>query len=103
MAARNATGSPALRKTNVDIVPIVALKPSHWNPRTIRTSQFRRLQGSLERDPELLWSRPVLAMADGTIYAGNMRYRAALELGVEWRTRHYGADSVPAVLEDIPL
>ncbi|MGH2796138.1 MAG: site-specific DNA-methyltransferase [Thermoleophilaceae bacterium] len=103
MAAQRAIGSPASLVANVDIVAIEALRPSPWNPRTISASQLRRLEESLERDPELLRSRPVLALADGTIYAGNMRYRAAVGLGAEWRMRHYGADGVPAVLEDIPL
>ena len=85
------------------MVQLTALKPAAWNPRSISPSQLRRLGQSLERDPELLWSRPILAMADGTIYAGNMRYRAAAALPAAWRREHFGADGLPAVLEDVSL
>src|SRR6185369_11342846 len=46
-----------------------------------------------QADPDFLWRRPVLAQADGTIYGGNMRYRAA---------QHLGFETIPAVVEDIP-
>src|SRR4051812_43359732 len=36
---------------------------------------------SLDDDPRMLDARPVIALPDGTIVAGNMRYRAAVELG----------------------
>jgi DNA modification methylase len=42
-------------------------------------------------------------MADGTIYAGNMRYRAVATLPAAWRHEHFGADGIPAVLEDVSL
>jgi len=85
------------------VAPLSALRPAAWNPRSISPSQLRRLGQSLERDPNLLWSRPILAMADGTIYAGNMRYRAVAALPASWRREHFGADGVPAVLEDVSL
>lgn len=85
------------------MVPISALRPAKWNPRTISASQFRKLQDSLERDPKLLWSRPVLATTDGTIYAGSMRYKAAVALPESWRREHFGMDGIPAVLEDVSL
>ena len=74
-------------------VPLSALTPAPWNPRTITDERFESLCRSIEADPELLWRRPILATADGVIYAGNMRYRAALALELK---------VVPAVLEDIP-
>lgn len=69
------------------------LTPAPWNPRTIRDERFKNLCRSIETDPEFMRLRPVLATTDGTIYAGNMRYRAAQHLG--WK-------SVPAILADIP-
>jgi hypothetical protein len=66
--------------------------PAPWNPRTIRDERFKNLCASIEADPEFLWRRPILAMADGTIYAGNMRYRAA---------SHLGLATVPAIVEDV--
>ncbi len=57
--------------------PLTALRPSPWNPRTISDDRFQNLCHSIQADPDFLWRRPILAQADGTIYAGNMRYRAA--------------------------
>ena len=69
------------------------LTPAPWNPRTIKDERFQNLVRSIQADPDFLWRRPILAMADGTIYAGNMRYRAAQRLGMA---------TVPAIIEDIP-
>jgi ParB-like chromosome segregation protein Spo0J len=78
---------------SVKAVPLKKLQPAPWNPRTIRDERFKNLCASIEADPDFLWRRPVLAQADGTIYAGNMRYRAA---------EHLGLAAIPAVVEDIP-
>jgi DNA modification methylase len=69
------------------------LQPAPWNPRTIKDERFQNLCRSLEADPEFMVLRPVLATKDGTIYAGNMRYRAAAHLG--WT-------EIEAQLTDIP-
>lgn len=74
-------------------IPLSKLKPAAWNPRLIKDVRFQQLCRSLEADPEFMDERPVLAMLDGTIYAGNMRYRAA---------QHLGWETVPARLADIP-
>ncbi|HVA08400.1 MAG TPA: ParB/RepB/Spo0J family partition protein, partial [Acidimicrobiales bacterium] len=74
-------------------VSLIALTPAPWNPRSISDARFQNLCASLEADPEFLQLRPILATLDGTIFAGNMRYRAAQQLG--WET-------VPAILVDIP-
>jgi hypothetical protein len=55
------------------LVPLVALTPAPWNPRSIKDERFQNLCRSIEADPEFLWRRPILAQADGTIYAGNQR------------------------------
>lgn len=73
--------------------PLAKLKPAEWNPRTIRDERFKNLCESIQADPEFIWRRPILATADGTIFAGNMRYRAVQHLG--WK-------SVPAIVEDVP-
>lgn len=78
---------------SVKAVPLKKLRPATWNPRTIRDERFKNLCRSIEADPAFLWRRPVLAQADGTIYAGNMRYRAA---------EHLGLATIPAVVEDVP-
>lgn len=77
----------------VELVPLARLTPAAWNPRLIRDERFRSLVRSIEEDPEFMRNRPILATADGTIYAGNMRYRAAAQAG--WT-------EVPAIIEDIP-
>ena len=76
----------------VELVSLSRLKPAPWNPRLIRDERFRSLVRSIEADPDFMQLRPILATADGTIYAGNMRYRAAAKAG--WT-------EVPAILGDI--
>jgi len=73
-------------------VLLARLHPAPWNPRTIKDERFQNLVRSIQADPDFLWRRPILATADGTIYAGNMRYRAA---------QHLGMATVPAIIEDI--
>ncbi len=73
-------------------VPLERLKPSEWNPRVLRTERFRDLCRSIKADPDLLERRPILAQADGTIYAGNQRFRAV---------EHLGWSDVPAIVEDV--
>lgn len=82
------------QQLTVTNVPLGQLRPAPWNPRTIRDHRFKTLCQSIEADPGFLLLRPVLAQLDGTIYAGNMRYRAA---------EHLGHETVPAVLADIPV
>ena len=73
-------------------VPLVELRPAPWNPRSITEERFKNLCDSIRADTDFLWRRPVLAQADGTIYAGNMRYRAA---------QHLGMETIPALVEDV--
>jgi DNA modification methylase len=73
--------------------PLSALQPAPWNPRFISDERFQNLCRSIEQDPDFLWLRPILATKDGTIFAGNMRYRAA---------EHLGWGELPAILVDIP-
>lgn len=57
------------------------LKAAPWNPRYIKDARFKKLCESLKEDPGFMWARPILATVDGTIYGGNMRFRAAEFLG----------------------
>lgn len=63
---------------------LATLKPNPRNPRLIRDARFASLKRALQADPDMLRIRPVVANADGTVLMGNMRYRAALDLG--WET-----------------
>ncbi len=74
-------------------VPVGDLKRPPWYARTASEERLANLQRSLEADPEFLWHRPILADAAGLIYAGVLRYEAAVALGHE---------TVPAILEDLP-
>jgi DNA modification methylase len=75
------------------LCPIQRLRPSEWNPRLIRDARFKNLCESLSADPDFLWDRPILATPDGAVFGGNMRLRAAQQLG--W-------SEVPARIVDIP-
>lgn len=69
------------------------LQPWDKNPRAIDDDMLENLKNSMLSDPEFLDVRPVLATKQGTIYAGNQRYRAAKELG--WQ-------DIPCIITDIP-
>jgi 16S rRNA G966 N2-methylase RsmD len=65
-------------------VPLERLRLWPENPRTIRPERLEQLKQALSDDREMLRARPLLALPDGTVIAGNQRLRAALELG--WET-----------------
>ena len=68
----------------VAAVAVTLLRPWPDNPRTISGERLEELKQALVADPEMLWARPLLALPDGTVIAGNQRLRAARELG--WET-----------------
>lgn len=72
--------------------PLAELRPHPRNPRTIRPARLEQLKANLAADPEMLWARPLIALPDGTVVAGNMRLRAAEQLG--WKT-------IPVVTVDL--
>lgn len=65
-------------------VKLADLKPWDRNPRIITKERFDSLKKSMESDPTMMLARPLVALRDGRIIMGNMRYRAASELG--WKT-----------------
>src|SRR5437763_3093760 len=65
-------------------LPLERLRCWPENPRTIRPKRLEQLKRALADDPEMLQARPLLALPDGTVIAGNQRLRAARELG--WQT-----------------
>ncbi|MGE0601404.1 MAG: ParB/RepB/Spo0J family partition protein [Dehalococcoidia bacterium] len=80
------------QEARVSIVAVASLTPAPWNPRSIDDPRFENLCQSLAADPGFLQLRPILATIDGTVFAGNMRLRAA---------QHLGWTEVPAILENI--
>src|SRR4026208_1157387 len=73
------TKTPEEQSTLV-YVPTSELRPANWNPRVVYTEQFHQLMAMIRADPTFLQARPILAMDDGTIYAGAQRYRALCQL-----------------------
>lgn len=74
------------------MVPIAKLRLWERNPRSISQTALDRLKQSMDADPDMLLARPCIALPDGRVVAGNMRLRAAQELG--WNT-------VPTVYADL--
>lgn len=72
--------------------PLDFLRENPENPRTITPARFEALCASIESDPTMLEARPVVALEDGLILAGNMRRRACAALGRR---------TVPTVLVDV--
>lgn len=62
------------------------------NPRKITAARFEQLKQMLAHDPLMLEARPLIALPDGTVIAGNQRLAAARALG--WET-------IPTVVVDI--
>jgi len=66
--------------------PIKDLKLLDRNPRQITEDDFAKLCQSIKANPEYFQARPII-LSDRTgklvIIAGNMRYRAAMEIGME--------------------
>jgi hypothetical protein len=64
----------------IKIAAVSALKQTLDNPRVVMTARFEQLKESIKADPGMLYSRPILAMGDGTVYAGNQRLHACIAL-----------------------
>jgi DNA modification methylase len=64
-------------------VRVAELRPNPQNPVRIRPERFKHLQRTLSAEPELLQVRPLIALHDGTVIAGNQRLEAARALGWE--------------------
>lgn len=57
------------------------IRPKEDNPRIIDTHKYETLKKSLEEFPDMMDIRPLIVDEEGTILAGNMRYKALVELG----------------------
>ena len=54
-------------------VPVGELRENPENPRTITDGALASLVKSMRAEPGMLRARPVVALPDGRIIAGNMR------------------------------
>lgn len=68
-------------------VKISEIKPNPKNPRIIKDDKFQKLVNSIKEFPEMLEKRPLVCYTDVykklVILGGNMRYKAAKELGIK--------------------
>jgi len=65
----------------VNKVKINQIKSNPNNPRLIKDDKFYKLVKSLEEDPDFCNVRPVVCNTDMIVLGGNMRLKAAKELG----------------------
>lgn len=70
------TSPPKVRE-----LAIANLRPHPENPRTITAAEFEQLKARLTKSPHMLHARPLIALPDGTVIAGNQRLAAARALG----------------------
>lgn len=91
---------------HLQFIPIEALTPWEKNPREISRAKMDALKLAIRQDPEMLLARPVVANEDGTIAAGNMRFRAISEMvrsngdgDISNRVREWGG--VPTFVRDL--
>ena len=59
------------------------LNNSQYNPRVIDTFKYESLKKSITEMPDMLFIRPIIVDEDYNILAGNMRYRACMDLGYD--------------------
>jgi hypothetical protein len=64
-----------------ELVEIDSIRINPDNPRIIKDAKFQKLKASISQFPKMLELRPVIVDKDGIILGGNMRWRAAKELG----------------------
>lgn len=74
----------AFRRVVVDGVremPLSRLRPWSRNPRWIRPERLKELMTAMTAERQMLLAKPIWALPDGTVFAGNQRLAAALALG----------------------
>jgi DNA modification methylase len=67
----------------IKYININEIKPDTNNPRLIKDDQFKKLCKSIKENREYFETRPILCDKNMVIFAGNMRYKAAKELGLK--------------------
>jgi hypothetical protein len=70
-------------KSQTQKVGLSKLQPNADNPRFIKDEKYKKLKQSLIDFPEMLELRPIVVDESFTILGGNMRYRAAKEIGLK--------------------
>ncbi len=70
-----------MKVSQVEIVSVSEIQINKDNPRYIKDKEFQELVASIKSFPKMMEARPIIVDENGIILGGNMRYRAALELG----------------------
>ena len=68
---------------NNTLMKLKDIKPNPNNPRLIKDDKFKKLCQSIKDFPEMLELRPIVVNKDMIILGGNMRYKAAKEIGLK--------------------
>jgi len=76
-----------------EYIAVDTIKANPQSPRVIKDEAFKRLCASLKEDRDYFEARPILVNKDMVIFAGNQRYRAAVEIGMK---------EVPVIVMDNP-
>ena len=63
-------------------LPIEQIHSNQKNPRKIKDHKFQTLLRSIKDFPEMLEARPIIIDENNIVLGGNMRLRAAKELGL---------------------
>ncbi len=66
----------------IEYIKTSDLKTHPNNPRLCKDHQFKILCESIKKNPDYFETRPILCNKDLVIFAGNMRQKAALEVGM---------------------
>ena len=75
-----------------EYIDINKLKLLENNPRQINVEKFSNLCASIKKNKDYFEARPILANKEMVVFAGNMRWRAAKEIGME---------KVPTIIMDV--
>lgn len=66
----------------IEYIKIEKLRLHPKNPRVIKDEQFKILCESIKENPDYFETRPILVNKKMEIFAGNMRFKAAVEIGM---------------------
>lgn len=70
-----------MKVSPIEIVSVSQIQGNKSNPRYIKEKEFKELVESVRKFPKMMEARPIIVDENGIILGGNMRYKAALELG----------------------
>ncbi len=69
--------------TKPTLVDVSKLIVNQSNPRYIKSDKFAKLVQSIREFPDMLNARPLIINQENEILGGNMRYKAAVQIGLK--------------------